>query len=198
MPTLPTDQIVAFAKGLRAQCEHLNLRISGTGAFNDFADPDPARRALDIQRVQFWTDIAAVMGAPVIRVFSGVVPVDLDAAGGWAAVTQARIVPALQQVTAYAATKGVRVLLQNHGDMTATADQTIQMLQWVGDPNISIIDDTGYFRPVPGRRRSPLQLLRRHRQGRAVLGQHPGQAQARRRDRHHARWTTTACSPACA
>jgi sugar phosphate isomerase/epimerase len=147
MPTLPTDQIVAFAQGLRAQCEHLNLRISGTGAFNDFADPDPARRALDIQRVQFWTDIAAVMGAPAIRVFSGVVPVDIDAAGGWAAVTQSRIVPALQQVTSYAATKGVRVLLQNHGDMTATAGQTIQMLQWVGDPNISIIDDTGYFRP---------------------------------------------------
>lgn len=147
MPTLPTDQIVAFAKGLRAQCEHLNLRVTGTGAFNDFADPDAARRALDVQRVQFWTDIAAVLGAPAIRVFSGVVPADLDAAGGWAAVTQQRIVPALQQVTAHAASQGVRVLLQNHGDMTATADQTIQMLQWVGDPNISIIDDTGYFRP---------------------------------------------------
>lgn len=147
MPTLPTDQIVAFAKGLRDQCEHLGIRISGTGAFNDFADPNDARRALDVQRLQFWTDIAAVLGAPVIRVFSGVVPPDLDAAGGWAAVTQARIVPALRQVTSYAAAKGVRVLLQNHGDMTATADQTIQMLEWVGDPNISIIDDTGYFRP---------------------------------------------------
>jgi sugar phosphate isomerase/epimerase len=147
MPTLPTDQIVAFAKGLRAQCEHLNLRVTGTGAFNDFADPDPARRALDVQRVQLWTDIAAALGAPAIRVFSGVVPTDLNAAGGWAAVTQQRIVPALQQVTAHAANQGVRVLLQNHGDMTATADQTIQMLQWVGDPNISIIDDTGYFRP---------------------------------------------------
>ncbi|MFD0634284.1 sugar phosphate isomerase/epimerase family protein [Catenulispora yoronensis] len=84
MPTLPTDQIVAFAKGLRAQCEHLNLRVTGTGAFNDFADPNAARRALDVQRVQFWTDIAAVLGAPAIRVFSGVVPTDLDAAGGWA------------------------------------------------------------------------------------------------------------------
>jgi len=147
MPTLPTDQIVAFAKGLRARCEQLNLRVTGTCPFNDFADPDAARRALVVQRVQFWTDIAAVLGAPAIRVFSGVVPADLNAAGGWAAVTQQRIVPALQQVTAYAANQGVRVLLQNHGDMTATADQTIQMLRWVGDPNISIIDDTGYFRP---------------------------------------------------
>jgi sugar phosphate isomerase/epimerase len=147
MPTLPADQITAFAKGLRRQCDSLNLPISGTGVFNDFADPDDARRALDVQRTNFWTDIAAVMGAPAIRVFSGVVPADLDAAGGWEAVTRTRIVPALREVTAHAATKGVGVLLQNHGDMTATAEQTIQMLEWVGDPNISIIDDTGYFRP---------------------------------------------------
>lgn len=147
MPTLPTDQIVAFARGLRAQCEQLNLRVTGTGAFNDFADPDSDRRALDVRRVQFWTDIAAVLGAPAIRVFSGVVPADLEAAGGWAAVAQQRIVPALRQVTAYAAGQGVRILLQNHGDMTATADQTIQLLEWVGDPDIAVIDDTGYFRP---------------------------------------------------
>jgi sugar phosphate isomerase/epimerase len=147
MPTLPTPQIVAFAQGLRDQCEQLNLRVTGTGAFNDFADPNPARRALDVQRLQFWTDIAAVLGAPAIRVFSGVVPVDMAAAGGWEGVTTTRIVPALQEVTSYAASAGIRVLLQNHGDMTATADQTIQMLQMVGDPNISIIDDTGYFRP---------------------------------------------------
>jgi sugar phosphate isomerase/epimerase len=147
MPTLPTDQIVAFAAGLRAHCEQLEIRVSGTGAFNDFADPSDARRALDVQRLQFWIDVAAGLGAPVFRVFSGVVPADLVAAGGWEAVTRSRIVPALQLVTAYAATKGVRVVLQNHGDMLATADQTIQMLDWVGDPNISVIDDTGYFRP---------------------------------------------------
>ncbi|HEY3606023.1 MAG TPA: sugar phosphate isomerase/epimerase family protein [Pseudonocardiaceae bacterium] len=146
MPTVPTPQIMAYAGQIRAQCQQLGLAISGTGAFNDFADPNAARVALDIQRVQFWTDVAAAMGAPVMRVFSGVVPADINQFG-WAAITQNRIVPALRQVTEYAATKGVRIVLQNHGDMTATADQTIQMLTWVDHPNISIIDDTGYFRP---------------------------------------------------
>ena len=146
MPTVPTAQIMAYADQIRALTHQLGLAISGTGVFNDFADPDAARRALDVQRVEFWTDVAARMGAPVMRVFSGKVPADINTYG-WATVTKTRIVPALQQVTAYAATRGVKIVLQNHGDMTATADQTIQMLRWVDNPNISIIDDTGYFRP---------------------------------------------------
>ncbi|MFE7216864.1 hypothetical protein ACFU93_45125 [Streptomyces sp. NPDC057611] len=74
-------------------------------------------------------------------------PEDIDTEGGWEGATRSRIVPALREVTAYAVRKGVEVTLQNHGDMTATADQTLQVLDWVGDPNLSIMDDTGYFRP---------------------------------------------------
>jgi hypothetical protein len=146
MPTLPADQILQYATGLRTLAEQIGIVISGTGVLNDFADPNDARRTLDIARIKFWTDVAAAMGAAGIRVFSGTVPADLPTLG-WEAITRARIVPALREVTAYAATKGVTVLLQNHGDMTATADQTIQIIEWVGDPNLAIIDDTGYFRP---------------------------------------------------
>ncbi|MGW2770445.1 sugar phosphate isomerase/epimerase family protein [Streptomyces sp. NPDC001275] len=147
MPIRPISEIVSFAAGLRDHCDNLGIGVSGTGVFNDFADPDASRRELDVQRTKFWTDIAAVLGAPGIRVFSGVVPEDIGTAGGWEGVTQSRIVPALREVTAYAAGKGVEVTLQNHGDMTATADQTLQILDWVGDTNLSIMDDTGYFRP---------------------------------------------------
>jgi hypothetical protein len=146
MPTAPTEQIMAYADQIKALTADLGVAISGTGVFNDFADPDAARRALDVRRVEFWTDVAARMGAPVMRVFSGKVPADIDQFG-WEDITKTRIVPALREVTAYAAAKGVKIVLQNHGDMTATADQTLQMLHWIGNANISIIDDTGYFRP---------------------------------------------------
>ena len=146
MPSLPTDQIMQYAAMLRDIAAQAGIAISGTGVLNDFADPDDARRALDIQRIKFWTDVAATMGAPALRVFSGTVPADLPTLG-WDAIARDRIAPALHEVAVYGATKGVRMLLQNHGDMTATADQTIQLLQWADHPNISIIDDTGYFRP---------------------------------------------------
>jgi hydroxypyruvate isomerase len=147
LPSKPAEEILAFARAIKEKAASLGIAVTGSGALNDFANPDPAAIALDVQRVEFWTDVAAEMGAPVMRVFSGEVPADLDAAGGWEAVTRQRIVPALKQVTAHAGTRGVKVLLQNHGDMTATADQTLKILDWVDSPNIGIIDDTGYFRP---------------------------------------------------
>ncbi|MFF0728875.1 sugar phosphate isomerase/epimerase family protein [Streptomyces sp. NPDC004134] len=145
MPSRPAEEITAFATGLRERCERLGLPVTGTGVFNDFADP--SRRELDVERTRFWIDVARAMGAPAIRVFSGVVPADLDAAGGWEAVTRARIVPALREIAEYAAPRGVRILLQNHGDMTATAEQTIRTIEWTGHENVSLINDTGYFRP---------------------------------------------------
>jgi len=88
------------------------------------------------------------MGAPLCRLFSGLVPDDFNTtAGGWEEIALSRVVPALKTVTVYAATKGVKIGLQNHGDMTATAEQTIQIMKWVNHPNIVIVDDTGYFRP---------------------------------------------------
>ncbi|GAA2107008.1 sugar phosphate isomerase/epimerase [Actinomadura alba] len=146
MPTKPRDEIMQYAREIKELCRELGLEISGTGAQNDFADPDDAVRALDVERLKFWIDVAAEMGAPVMRVFSGVVPNDIDQLG-WETIARNRIVPPLRELADYGAARGVRIGLQNHGDMTATADQTIQILRWVDSPNIGIIDDTGYFRP---------------------------------------------------
>ncbi len=146
MPTKPREEIMRYARDIRALTEELGIPISGTGASNDFADPSDERRALDMERLKFWIDAAAEMGAPVMRVFSGVVPADIDQLG-WETVARTRIVPAIRELAAYGAARGVKIGLQNHGDMTATADQTIQILRWVDDPNVGIVDDTGYFRP---------------------------------------------------
>jgi sugar phosphate isomerase/epimerase len=146
MPSQPAADILAYVRQVRATASQQGIDISGTGIQNDFADPDAAKRALDVQRGKFWIDMAAEMGAPVMRVFSGLVPADIDQLG-WLRITRDRIVPALRQLADYGAAKGVRIGLQNHGDMTATAEQTIMMTSMVESPNIGIIDDTGYFRP---------------------------------------------------
>jgi len=146
MPSNTTEVIRAFVAQVRKTAEEEGLKISGTGIGNNFANSDPTRVELEVRRALFWIDMAAEMGAPFIRVFSGIVPDDLEAAGGWTAVAKERVVPALKTITAYAETRGVKIGMQNHGDMTSTADQTIQMMQWVNNPNIFLIDDTGYFR----------------------------------------------------
>ncbi|EKN69767.1 xylose isomerase [Neobacillus bataviensis LMG 21833] len=145
MPTKSDEEIYDFVKRLKDLCKELGMEISGTGVQNDFADTNAERRALDVERIKYWIDVAAEMGAPVMRVFSGDVPKDIKSLG-WETIARDRIAPPLREIAEYGASKGVKIGLQNHGDMTSTAGQIIQILNWVDHPNIGIINDTGYFR----------------------------------------------------
>ncbi|MGO4497188.1 S-layer homology domain-containing protein [Paenibacillus sp. 2RAB27] len=148
---MPTEAqipaILAYAKQIKDLASSLGIAISGTGIQNNFADPNQTRRDLDIMRINFWTQVASEMGAPVIRVFSGPPPVDI-ARTGWATITHDRIVPAIQQVADYAAANypDVQIGVQNHGDMLATANQVLQLVQWINRSNVGIVNDTGYYR----------------------------------------------------
>ena len=146
-PSLPDSEIMAFARQIKDTAQRAKIEISGTGIKNDFADPDPARREMDIRRIKYWLKVAEEMGAPVMRVFSGLVPEDISTYG-WEHITKTRIVPALQEIADYAAENhpGVQIAVQNHGDMLCTASQTIKVIKWVNRRNLGVINDTGFFR----------------------------------------------------
>ncbi|MFD0677856.1 MULTISPECIES: S-layer homology domain-containing protein [unclassified Paenibacillus] len=141
--------IMDWARKIKAKAKEVGIAISGTGAQNNFVQPSDEKRAIDMERYKFWIDVAAEMGAPVIRVFAGATPSDAKQLG-WEKIAKERLVPHLKELAAYGAAKGVQIGLQNHGDFTSTADQIIQIIKWVDHPNIGIIDDTGYFRPFRG------------------------------------------------
>lgn len=138
-PGVPTDEYIyevkkyAFRKG---------VDISGTGITNDFANPDPQARAADVQRVKDWIDVASKLGAPVLRIFSGRVPAGYE--NKWEEVVS-WMVPCMKEVAEYGRTKGVLVGVQNHGDMLATGEQTVKVLEKVNHPWFGLILDTGYF-----------------------------------------------------
>jgi len=145
MPSKPTADIIAFIRQVKQTAADLGLNISGTGIGNDFANADPKFLALEVDRALFWINMASEMGASYMRVFSGLVPEDFN--NNWEEIAKYRIVPILLNITTYAASKNVKIGMQNHGDMTCTADQTIQIVKWVNHPNLGVVDDTGYFRP---------------------------------------------------
>lgn len=116
--------------------------ISGTGVNNNFAHPDAEYRKRDVQKVKNWIDVASKLGAPVIRIFSGPVPEGYE--NKWDEVA-AWMVPCMKEVAEYGAKRGVIVGVQNHGDMMATAEQTIKVLNMVDNPWFGLILDTGYF-----------------------------------------------------
>ncbi|WNR43020.1 sugar phosphate isomerase/epimerase family protein [Paenibacillus roseipurpureus] len=145
MPSKPDQEIYAYAESIRKLSEELGIEISGTGVKNDFADPDAERRALDVKRIKYWIDVAAAMGAPVMRVFNGEIPKDILTTD-WETIAKERIVPALMECADYGASKGIRIGMQNHADITSTADQVIRILEWANHPNLGVVNDTGCYK----------------------------------------------------
>ncbi len=67
----PTTDPV-YLRDIKKLCTDLQLTISGIAVSNDFGPDD--RRASETTKVQQWCDIAAYLGAPVVRVFAGWLP----------------------------------------------------------------------------------------------------------------------------
>lgn len=138
-PEVPSDELIYSVK---KHAHLLNIDISGTGVRNDFANPDPAKRAADVKHVKEWIDVASKLGAPVLRIFSGTVPEGYENKWDEVAIYMAA---SMRECAEYGKLKGVIVGVQNHGDFLKTADETIKLVKMVNSDWFGIIVDTGYF-----------------------------------------------------
>jgi len=130
-----------YLMALKQQTFRLGLDISGTAIGNDFCHPPGAERDEQLAMTREWIDYAALMGAPVIRVFAG------QANKGEAEdVAIQRCVDGLNESLAYAAEKGVFLALENHGGITATPAQMMRIIDGVKDsPWFGVNFDSGNF-----------------------------------------------------
>ena len=138
-PAVPTDE---FINDVKRKAFQLGLDISGTGVRNDFANPDPAKRAADVKHVKEWVDVAVKLGAPVVRIFSGVIPEGYE--NKWDSIAS-YMAASIKECVDYAKQKGVLIGVQNHGDFLKTAEQTIKLVKLVNSDWFGVIVDTGYF-----------------------------------------------------
>jgi hypothetical protein len=67
-PKAPSDNYIARIK---RYTHDRGITISGTGVKNDFATADKAVRAEGVALTKLWIEVAARLGAPVVRVFAG-------------------------------------------------------------------------------------------------------------------------------
>lgn len=138
-PAPPSDEMV---RSVRQKAAERGLAISGTGIRNHFASADPVVRQEGIQLAKQWIDVAAKLGAPVIRLFAGAMPAGYE--NKWEEVMR-WMVPCFQACADYAQTKGIRIGIQNHADALSTAEQTLALLKAINHPGVGLIVDTGSF-----------------------------------------------------
>lgn len=145
-PNAPKDEYIFR---LKKHAFDLGLEISGTGVRNDFVASDQAIRDESIQRVKTWIEVAAKLGAPVIRVFAQTWPPFRNwrqAAGtSERPVVEKRIADALRECSDYAQKFGVIVGVQNHGDFLKTGEQHLSLIKRVDHRWCGVLVDTGRY-----------------------------------------------------
>jgi sugar phosphate isomerase/epimerase len=137
-PNVPTDEYIYHIKN---KLHRSGISLSGTGIRTDFTNPDPKERQKDITLTKAWIEVAAKLGAPVIRVFSGKskpVGYDWNTVADW-------IIKDFAECVEYAKSKGVIVGLQNHNDFIKTAAESLYFLERLDKNWFGLIVDIGSF-----------------------------------------------------
>jgi len=132
----------AYLVSLKQKTFRLGLDISGTAIANDFCLPPGEARDKSLAHTRLWIDHAAVMGAPVIRIFAGNVP---QGDSDQAAIE--RCAAGINESLKYAAQKGVCLALENHGGITTRPEQMLEIIKRVDEsPWFGVNFDGGNFR----------------------------------------------------
>jgi sugar phosphate isomerase/epimerase len=150
-PQAPAD---GYVNRMKRYTHDRGIVISGTGVRNDFATADKAVRAAGVQLTKQWIEVAARLGAPVIRVFAGPQKPydDWQTAAGNARRedVESWMADALRQCAEQGGKFGVIVAVQNHGDFLSTGPEHLSLLKRVGHPWCGPLVDTGkYFSNDP-------------------------------------------------
>ncbi len=138
----PKDLTPEYLLHVKELTFRLGLDISGTAIGNDFCLPPGDARDATLALTRRWVDIAATIGAPVIRIFAGNVP-----KGDVESAALERCVMGINESLDYAAGKGVFLALENHGGITATPEQLLAIVKNVKpSPWFGVNLDGGNFR----------------------------------------------------
>jgi len=138
-PEIPPDE---YLYQVKRKALSLGIEISGTGVRNDFTYTDKAKREESLTLVKNWIDVAAKLGAPVIRIFAGnqeIKGYTWDQAAEW-------ITRDIITCVEYGKKRGVVVAVQNHDDFIKTADQALKIIHMINSEWFGLILDTGSFR----------------------------------------------------
>ncbi len=126
---------------LKSHCHRRGVSISGGAIANDFCQSNSDKLASDIAHTKLWVDRYATLGASVIRIFAGAQP----SGEAWESTRQ-RCVEAIEEVSNYAVERGVYLALENHGGVTSTATQMLDIVRRVNSDGFGVNLDSGNFR----------------------------------------------------
>ncbi|MBV7335174.1 sugar phosphate isomerase/epimerase [Chloroflexi bacterium TSY] len=134
-----------YAKELREEAERVGMEIVNYTIGADFLRGSNGNLQTEIERVKGEVDIAEILGAPGMR---------HDASSGWPTdhlgpksfeAALPRLAEGCRSVTEYAATKGIKTMVENHGFFCQDSVRVERLVTAVNHPNFGVLIDMGNF-----------------------------------------------------
>ncbi len=138
-PEVPDDE---YLYAIKKKAFLLGLDISGTGVRNDFTLENQEETEKNIELVKQWVEVAAKLGAPVIRVFAGK-PL---AEGRNRKKVTAQLVDCLKTCVEFGKASGVMITLQNHNEFLKTAEEVLDVKSQIDSDWLGLNVDIGSLR----------------------------------------------------
>jgi sugar phosphate isomerase/epimerase len=138
-PDVPED---SYIYALKRKAFSNGITIHGTGVRNDFAIADEKKRQKDIILVKNWIQVAAKLGATVLRIFPGS---DVPAGYTFDEVLE-WMIPDMKRCVDYGKKHGVIIGMQNHNHFIQTADEAIKIVKAVNSDWFGVVLDIGSLR----------------------------------------------------
>jgi sugar phosphate isomerase/epimerase len=132
-------QDAAYLNRLREAIERERLRVANIAVdTGTLATPDPATRRTDLEAIKQWVHVARAVGSEAIRVNTG------DAAPDDAGALD-RVIEGYRELADHAAEAGVKLLIENHGGLSAAPRNLAAILERVDSPAFGACPDVDNF-----------------------------------------------------
>ncbi|MDB5386532.1 MAG: Isomerase [Planctomycetaceae bacterium] len=134
------DATPAYLSEIRQRVDGLGLHVACLAGYTDFTlgtdHPEIPVREMQILYVRELARVAAAIGSPLIRVFTGYsTPLaSYDQQWGWC-------VDSLRECARQTADFGVAIGVQNHHDNAVHHDALLDLIQEIGHPNCKVMFD---------------------------------------------------------
>ncbi len=130
---------MAYWESFKKNCEDAGVTVGliMCDALGNLGDSDPVARDAAVENHKPWVDVAAFLGAKTIRV---------NAAGeGTPEEVSAFAVDGLKKLGEYGASKGINVVVENHGGNSSDAKWVVGVMEQVDMDNVGTLPDFGNF-----------------------------------------------------
>lgn len=119
----------SYLLGLRRLAFRNGVPFSGAAIGTNMCQPDPTKRAAEIEKIKKWLEATELLGASHLRVFGGELPKGATDEQGiqW-------VVETMKPACDLAAEKGITLGIESHGGITSKATNILEILRRVDSP----------------------------------------------------------------